>query len=64
MRFAICSICLRVQRGKTWIDAARVISETRSYELADIPRLMSAVCDDCVDEILRRRAERAPGLAA
>jgi hypothetical protein len=64
MRLTICSICLRVQRGKTWIDAAHVISETRSYERDDIPRLKSAVCDECVDTILRRRADSEPRLAA
>jgi hypothetical protein len=53
----LCSLCLRVQRGKEWIDAGRVIRELRSYEQDMTPRLHGAICDACVDSILRRRAD-------
>lgn len=64
MKLTICSLCLRVRRGKNWVDAGRVISEIRSYDLPDIPQLESAVCDACADEIFRRRAQSEQQLAA
>ena len=64
MQITICSLCLRVRRGKTWVDAGRVIREIHSYELPDLPRLKGSVCDACADEIFRRRAENEPPLAA
>jgi hypothetical protein len=61
----ICSLCLHVQRGSEWIEAERVIRETRSYELDATPRFHPAICDNCVDSILRRRAvEHEEPLAA
>jgi hypothetical protein len=30
-----CSLCLRVLRGSEWLEAERVISEIRSYEVSD-----------------------------
>jgi hypothetical protein len=64
MKLTICSLCLRVQRGKSWVNAEQVIHELRSYERSDLPHLRDAVCDDCVDTILRRRAEAEQPLAA
>ena len=54
-----CSLCLRVRRGSEWIEAERVISEIRSFELAAPPRLQSGVCDDCAEAIFARRARVA-----
>jgi hypothetical protein len=51
----VCSICLRVLRGSEWLDAEHVIRETRSYD-EGLPRLLDAVCDDCIEAISRRRA--------
>jgi hypothetical protein len=53
----LCSLCLRVQRGRKWIDAQSVIRELRSYEQKAPPQFRGAICDECVDSILRRRAE-------
>ena len=52
-----CSVCLRVLRGSEWVEADRVIRETRSYELAAPPRLQPAVCDICAGSIFSRRAQ-------
>jgi hypothetical protein len=60
----VCSICLRVHRGSEWVEAERVIRELRSYELEAPPRLRSAVCDDCAESILSRRAETDEPIAA
>lgn len=54
-----CSLCLRVHRGSEWMDAERVISELRSFELASPPSLQSGVCDDCAESIFARRARTA-----
>jgi hypothetical protein len=54
-----CSLCLRVRRGRKWLEAERVISELRSFELASPPRLQPGVCDDCAELIFERRARRA-----
>ena len=51
-----CSLCLRVRRGSEWMEAERVISELRSFELSSPPRLQSGVCDDCAESIFARRA--------
>jgi hypothetical protein len=59
-----CSLCLRVQRGSEWTEAERVIREIRSYELDAPPRLHSAVCDDCAEAILSRRAQVTERVAA
>jgi hypothetical protein len=58
-----CSICLRVRRGSEWLEAERVIRDTTSYE-GELPRLRGAVCDDCANEIFRRRADSGDALAA
>ena len=54
-----CSLCLSVRRGSEWMEAERVISELRSFELASPPRLQSGVCDDCAEAIFARRARIA-----
>jgi hypothetical protein len=54
-----CSLCMRVRRGSEWIEAERVISEIRSFELVAPPRLESGVCDDCAEAIFARRARVA-----
>ena len=59
-----CSLCLRVLRDSEWIEAERVISEIRSYDLGSPPQLHSAVCDFCAESIFRRRARVAEPLAA
>ena len=59
-----CSLCLRVRRGSAWIEADDVIRELRSYELPSPPRLRSAVCDDCAEAILGRRARAEETIAA
>ena len=58
-----CSICLRVRRGSEWVDAEHVIRDMKSYD-SDLPRLRSAVCDECADAIFRRRAEWEHAMAA
>jgi hypothetical protein len=50
-----CSLCLRVHRGSEWIEAEHVIRETRSFELAALPRLQSAICEVCAESIFSRR---------
>lgn len=64
LELATCSLCLRVRRGSEWIEAERVIKETRSYELAAPPRLRSAVCAVCAESIFGRRMATADALAA
>jgi hypothetical protein len=58
-----CSLCLRVLRDSEWIEAERVIRESRSFDHASPPRMVSAVCDPCTGAILSRRA-KARGLGA
>jgi hypothetical protein len=60
----VCSLCLRVLRGPEWIEAERVISEIRSYDLGSPPELHSAVCDLCAESIFSRRARVAEPVAA
>jgi hypothetical protein len=52
----VCSVCLRVWRDSEWRDASQVIREVSSYDGA-LPRLHGAICDDCAEEISRRRAD-------
>jgi hypothetical protein len=59
----VCSICLRVRRGSEWLDAERVVRETRSYD-GDLPQLHGAVCDACAEAIARRRATPQEAMAA
>jgi len=60
----VCSLCLRVHRDSGWVAAEEVIKEIRSYELAALPELRSAVCEDCSDSILARRTEAREAAAA
>ena len=60
----VCSLCLRVLRGSEWIEAERVISEIRSYDLGSPPQLHFAVCDLCAESILSRRGRVAEPVAA
>ena len=59
-----CTLCLRVLRGKQWLQAEVVIRELRSYDQAAPPRLRSAICDDCAESILSRRADENEPVAA
>jgi hypothetical protein len=59
-----CSLCLRVLRDTGWTEAEAVIRELRSYELRAAPRLKPAVCDDCDDAIIDRRAQAGVAVAA
>jgi hypothetical protein len=59
-----CSLCLRVLLGSEWIEADRVIRETRSFELEVPPRLYSAVCELCAESITSRRAQAPEPIAA
>src|SRR4051794_27165177 len=59
-----CSLCLRVRRGSEWLEAERVISEIRSYELDAPPKLRSALCNMCTESIFCRRAHVAEPAAA
>jgi hypothetical protein len=59
-----CSLCLRVLGDQGWTDAEAVIRELRSYELASVPHLRPAVCDDCDDAIIDRRAQAEVAVAA
>ena len=64
LELAACPLCLRVWRDSEWIEAERVIRETRSYELPAPPRLRSTVCTACAESIFGRRMETADALAA
>jgi hypothetical protein len=59
-----CSLCMRVLRGSEWIEAEHVIREIRSYELDDLPRLHSRVCEFCADSIFTRRMSVEQPVAA
>jgi hypothetical protein len=59
-----CSLCLRVLRGRQWVEAELVIRELRSYDLATPPHLRSAICDDCAESIFSRRAQDREPVAA
>jgi hypothetical protein len=59
-----CSLCLRVLLDSEWIEADRVIRETRSFELEAPPRLHSAVCALCAESITSRRAQAPEPIAA
>ena len=64
LELVTCSLCLRVRRGSEWMDAERVIRETRSFELAAAPRLHSAVCNECAESIFGRRVQITDAVAA
>jgi hypothetical protein len=59
-----CSICMRVLRGSEWVEAERVIRELRSYDLYELPRLHSRVCELCAEAIFSRRMQAVETLAA
>jgi hypothetical protein len=59
-----CSLCMRVLRGSDWIEAEHVIREIRSYELDDLPRLHSRVCELCAESIFNRRTSMSQAVAA
>ena len=59
-----CSRCLRVQRGSSWVDAEEIITELRTYELVDTPRLRPGLCGYCTAAIEAARAAPAHPLAA
>ncbi len=59
-----CSLCMRVRRGSEWMDAELVIRDTRSYELATLPRLLPGVCEACAQSIFSRRVQIADVIAA
>jgi hypothetical protein len=59
-----CSLCLRVLRGSEWVEAERVISELRSFELEAPPRMRSGVCEVCAESIFSRRAQVDGPIAA
>ena len=51
-----CSLCLRVQRDGTWIEAEEAIRELRSYEFSAPLPLEPGLCDECRDSVRARRA--------
>jgi hypothetical protein len=53
----VCTLCLSVLRGASWVEAEEVIRELRSFELPELPRLVSGRCNDCSEEIQSRREE-------
>ena len=59
-----CSLCLRVQRGRAWVEAEAVIRELRSYELPAAPHLQPGLCDVCTRAIFDRRAGAEEAVAA
>jgi hypothetical protein len=60
----VCTLCLSVLRGASWVEAEEVIRELRSFELPALPRLVSGRCDDCSEEIHMRREESQRRAAA
>ena len=51
-----CSLCLRVDRNGTWVEAEEAIRELRSYELSAPLHLAPGLCDECGDSVRARRA--------
>ena len=51
-----CSLCLRVDRDGTWVEAEEAIRELRSYELSAPLHLAPGLCDECGDSVRARRA--------
>ena len=51
-----CSLCLRVHRDGTWIEAEEAIRELRSYEFSAPLPLEPGLCDECGDGVRARRA--------
>jgi hypothetical protein len=53
--FVVCTLCLRVLRGTSWVEAENVIREVRSFELASMPSLLNGLCSGCSEMIQLRR---------
>jgi hypothetical protein len=62
--FVVCTLCLRVLRGASWVEAEKVILEVRSFELASMPTLHNALCTDCSEMIQLRRGDAQRAEAA
>lgn len=55
--FVVCTLCLRVLRGASWVEAEKVIREVRSFELASMPSLLNGLCTNCSQMIQLRRGD-------
>jgi hypothetical protein len=62
--FVVCTMCLRVLRGSSWVEAEKVIREVRSFELASMPSLLNGLCTGCSEMIQLRRGEAQSAAAA
>jgi hypothetical protein len=62
--FVVCTLCLRVLRGSSWVEAEKVIREVRSFELTSMPSLLNGLCSDCSEMIRLRRGEAQSAAAA
>ena len=63
-RLVACSLCLRVRRGSSWVEAEEVIRALRTYDLAGPPRLAAGICDHCTEAVCARRARVDDGSIA
>ena len=54
-RLVACSVCLRVQDGRAWLDADEVIRRLRTFDCDDVVRLRGAVCERCRTYLGHRR---------
>jgi len=54
-----CSICLRVQRGSTWVEAEELIRDLRTFDLSSPVHLEPGICSACSDGIAERRGRRS-----
>ena len=59
-----CSVCLRVRRGPSWVEAEVLIRQLRSYARPAPPRLHPALCPRCAASLRRRRTPAPEPLAA
>jgi hypothetical protein len=55
-RLIVCSVCLRVRDGGTWIDSLEVIGRLRTFEREAVVRLTGALCERCETELRLRRS--------
>jgi hypothetical protein len=62
--FVTCSVCLRVLRGATWVEARELIRSLRTFARAVVPRLQPGLCDHCQQELRLRRQKAEERLAA
>lgn len=59
-----CAWCERV-RLDSWTESEEALRKLRTYEWPEPPRFSHGVCDDCFDQLLRRRdAARREAVAA